>query len=153
MVVPLRIGETTSTRRAWCVKVAAGFGGGIVLKSLLAVSTVRAETTSVQLTVYKDPSCGCCTKWVAHLRANGFTPTVRDRGDMETLKDRLGVPVALRSCHTAVLGRFLIEGHVPASDMKRLLLLAPSGVAGLAVPGMPAGSTRMETPRPAERYD
>jgi hypothetical protein len=88
------------------------------------------------------------------LQANGFTVDARDRTDMDTLKDSLGVPTALRSCHTAVAGRYVIEGHVPAADITRLLTKSPRDVAGLAVPGMPSGSPGMEVRgRPADRYD
>ena len=105
------------------------------------------------LTVYKDPSCGCCTKWVEHLRAAGLRPVVHDRSDMDALKDSLGVPAALRSCHTAVAGKYVIEGHVPASDLKRLLATAPRGILGIAVPDMPAGSPGMEMSGRRDRYD
>jgi hypothetical protein len=105
------------------------------------------------LTVYKDPSCGCCTKWVEHLRAAGLQPAVHDRTDMDALKDSLGVPMSLRSCHTAVAGKYVIEGHVPASDLKRLLATAPRGMLGIAVPDMPAGSPGMEMPGRRDRYD
>ena len=77
------------------------------------------------ITVYKSSTCGCCTKWVDHLRANGFKPTVHDREDMDSLKDQLGVPQEVRSCHTAEAAGYLIEGHVPASDIRRLLAERP----------------------------
>ena len=113
----------------------------------------RAVPKPTSITVYKDPSCGCCTKWVDHLRANGFAPEVHDRSDMQALKDSLGVPVALRSCHTAVAGAYVIEGHVPAADMKQLLATKPAKTVGVAVPGMPAGSPGMEMGGRADRYD
>src|SRR4051812_35742465 len=93
-------------------------------------------TGKTAITVYKDSSCGCCAKWVDYLRAEGFNPTVHDRDDMDSLKDKLGVPQEVRSCHTAEAAGYLIEGHVPASDIRRLLAERPE-VAGLAVPGMP----------------
>ncbi|NUP54460.1 MAG: DUF411 domain-containing protein [Gemmatimonadaceae bacterium] len=111
----------------------------------------RAEASSI--TVYKDPSCGCCTKWVEHLRAAGLKPVVHDRNDMDALKDSLGVPSALRSCHTAVAGKYVIEGHVPAADLTRLLATKPKGVLGLAVPDMPAGSPGMEMSGRRDAYD
>jgi hypothetical protein len=94
------------------------------------------------ITVYKSKSCGCCAAWVKHLEANGYTPLVHDEEAMDPLKDKLGVPADLRSCHTAVAGAYLIEGHVPAADIKRLLAERPK-VAGLAVPGMPPGTPGM----------
>ena len=88
-----------------------------------------------------------------HLRANGFAPEVHDRSDMDALKDSLGVPAKLRSCHTAVVGKFVVEGHVPAADVKRLLSSKPAKTVGVAVPGMPVGSPGMEMGARADRYD
>jgi hypothetical protein len=88
------------------------------------------------ITVYKSSTCGCCTKWVDHIRANGFAPVVHDHEEMEALKDEMGVPAGVRSCHTAIVEKYLIEGHVPASDIRRLLAERPK-TAGLAVPNMP----------------
>ncbi|KQP51133.1 metal-binding protein [Methylobacterium sp. Leaf111] len=92
--------------------------------------------------VTKDPTCGCCEKWVAHLRESGFTVTVTE-GPVNPLKVRLGVPRDLASCHTAQVGGYVVEGHVPAGAIKRLLAERPEGT-GLAVPGMPVGSPGME---------
>lgn len=111
---------------------------------------LNAQTGSVALsrapiTVYKSSTCGCCTKWVDHLRVNGFATTVHDMEEMSQLKDELGVPPALRSCHTALAEKYLIEGHVPASDIRRLLAERPKAM-GLAVPGMPSGTPGMAQP-------
>lgn len=144
--------ETTITRRQWVaetLKAAALATGATVLAARLA----RAEAPPTAITVYKDPSCGCCNKWVTHLGANGFKATGKDRSDMDALKDSLGVPAALRSCHTAVSGKFVFEGHVPARDVKRFIASAPKGMIGLAVPGMPSGSPGMETPGRTDRYE
>jgi hypothetical protein len=127
--------------------VGAGAAATVLLPALAS-----ADAAPIAVTVYKDPSCGCCKKWVSHLSASGFAPVAHDRSDMEALKNSLGVPAALRSCHTAVTGRYLIEGHVPAADVKQLLATKPKGVLGLAVPGMPSGSPGMETGT-VERYD
>ena len=143
--------HTRMTRRAWLASVGRNFASGMVLGAL-APSNAEAGRAS-SLTVYKDPSCGCCTNWIDHLRASGLKPTVHDRTDMDALKDSLGVPAALRSCHTAVAGKYVIEGHVPAADVKRLLATAPKGVVGLAVPGMPTGSPGMEMGGRTDRYD
>ena len=143
---------TMMTRRDWIGSIATRLGAAIAA-SALVTRPVRASAAPATLTVYKDPSCGCCTKWVAHLRAAGMHPDVHDRSDMDTLKDSLGVPMALRSCHTAVAGRYVIEGHVPAPDLRRLLATAPKGVIGIAVPGMPTGAPGMEAPGRADRYD
>ena len=88
------------------------------------------------ITIYKSSTCGCCTKWVDHIRAGGFSTVVHDEEEMEKLKDKLGVPGSLRSCHTAQVDGYLIEGHVPSADIRRLLAEKPK-VAGLAVPEMP----------------
>jgi hypothetical protein len=103
------------------------------------------STAPVTLTVYKSPTCGCCAKWVDHVKAAGFEAVVHDDDDMDTVKDNLGVPRALRSCHTAQVEKYLIEGHVPAEDIRRLLAERPR-VAGLAVPGMPGSSPGMAVP-------
>ena len=95
------------------------------------------------VTVYKSPTCNCCSKWMNHLRKNGFTVTGSDRSDMQPVKQELGVPRMLASCHTAVVGGYVVEGHVPAQDVKRLLREQPD-VTGLTVPGMPIGSPGME---------
>ena len=140
------------TRRAWIARMATTALGGAALSTLLPrIAPAAPKPTSI--TVYKDPSCGCCKKWVDHLRANGFAPEVHDRSDMDALKDSLGVPAALRSCHTAVVGTYVIEGHVPAADLTRLLATKPAKTVGVAVPGMPAGSPGMEMGGRVDRYD
>ena len=146
--------DNMMTRRSWMATLAKAIGTAAATSALLPLASHASERSAPpRITVYKDPSCGCCTKWVAHLRAAGLSPDVRDRTDMDSLKDNLGVPAALRSCHTAVMGRYLIEGHVPAGDMQRLLAAAPKGIIGIAVPGMPAGSPGMEVPGRTDRYD
>jgi hypothetical protein len=139
------------TRREWLAATLTMAAGGAAVSVLGPAVAFAAVPTPI--TVYKDPSCGCCTKWVTHLRASGFAPTAKDRTDMDSLKDSLGVPVALRSCHTAVAGKYVFEGHVPAADVKKLLASPPKGVLGLAVAGMPAGSPGMEVPGRTDKYD
>jgi hypothetical protein len=97
---------------------------------------VPSGSSPTPITVYKSSTCGCCTKWVDHIRASGFAPEVHDEEKMEALKTRLKVPEGVRSCHTAQVDGYLIEGHVPASDIRRLLAERPR-TAGLAVPDMP----------------
>jgi hypothetical protein len=146
--------DQVMTRRTWLTMFARTFGAGAAVSALLPLmNRAGAMDAPPTITVYKDPSCGCCTKWVDHLRSAGLRPDVRDRSDMDALKDSLGVPAALRSCHTAVMGRYVIEGHVPVADMRHLLAAAPKGVIGIAVPGMPAGSPGMEVPGRTDRYD
>lgn len=144
--------DTPLTRRAWLARMTSAAMGGAAMVALLAREGVAASAPT-PITVYKDPSCGCCENWVKHMRASGFAPEVHDRADMSALKDSLGVPAALRSCHTAVSGRYVIEGHVPAADVKRLLATKPAKTTGIAVPGMPAGSPGMEMGARVDRYD
>jgi hypothetical protein len=96
-----------------------------------------------KMTVTRDPNCGCCGNWVAHVRAAGFPVEVIEIADVAPLKTRLGVPDALASCHTAEVGGYVVEGHVPAEAIKRLLAERPKAT-GLAVAGMPIGSPGME---------
>ncbi len=142
---------TKLTRRDWLARVVVGIAAAGAMTALGPAAAAAAKP--VKITVYKDPSCGCCTKWVKHLQANGLSPDVRDRSDMDALKDSLGVPAQLRSCHTAVAGRYVIEGHVPAADVKKFLSSAPAGVIGLAVPDMPVGSPGMEMGARRDKYD
>ncbi len=99
--------------------------------------------TAADITVYKSPWCGCCGNWVTHLRQAGFSVAVEEREDMDPVKTRFGVPASLESCHTAIVDEYIVEGHVPAADIARLLSERPAA-RGLAVPGMPAGSPGME---------
>lgn len=95
--------------------------------------------------VHKDPSCGCCGQWVEHLRSNGFRVVVSESSDMGAVKARLGVPFGKGSCHTGEVEGYLVEGHVPARDIQRLLAERPQA-RGLVLPGMPIGSPGMEIP-------
>lgn len=99
----------------------------------------------VRMVVYKTPSCGCCKKWVEHVQAAGFQVEVRDTSDVTPVKNEQGLPQHLASCHTALVDGYVIEGHVPADVIRRLLAERPQ-VAGIAVPGMPMGSPGMEVP-------
>lgn len=107
---------------------------------------VASGASLTEMTVYRDPNCGCCEAWAAQARQAGFEAKVVNDNDMSAVKQRLGVPEALGSCHTAVVAGYAIEGHVPFEDIRRVLLEKPTGVSGLAVPGMPAGSPGMEVP-------
>lgn len=110
---------------------------------------IADETPVVQ--VYKTPTCECCNKWVEHLRANGFEVKTTELLELRTLKMEKGIPRQLHACHTAIVGSYIVEGHVPASDIKRLLETRPA-ISGIAVPGMPIGSPGMEGADP-ETYD
>lgn len=118
----------------------------------LALTTAAFRTPSSEnekkptITVYKDPSCGCCKSWIEHLIKHGYRVDTRDTPNMTEIKRTLGVPEAMTSCHTAIVNGYLVEGHVPAADIDQLLAKKPR-IAGLAVPGMPMGSPGMEGPR------
>ncbi len=113
---------------------------GLVVGLAMGRQALAAGLPEVAVT--KDPSCGCCQRWVDHLREAGFTVTVTE-APVNPLKARLGVPRELASCHTAQVGGYVVEGHVPAGAIKRLVAEKPKGT-GLAVPGMPVGSPGME---------
>ncbi|HEX2249502.1 MAG TPA: DUF411 domain-containing protein [Gemmatimonadales bacterium] len=130
-------------------KFVAGVAGLVVLSGR---SQRLAALTAVPITIYKSRTCGCCAKWVDHVRENGFRTTVHDEEEMDRLKDQWKVPAPVRSCHTAKVGGYLIEGHVPAVDIHRLLTERPK-VAGLAVPGMPAGTPGMAEPGQEGDYE
>lgn len=107
----------------------------------------------IPITVHRDVGCGCCGAWVKYLTASRqFAVTDRVEPDMTAIKTRLGVPMTLASCHTAQVGRYVIEGHVPAADILRLLREKPANVMGLAVPGMVPGSPGMEVPGMSSPY-
>lgn len=147
---------TPLSRRQWLASALGGVAAlavtGRAASALAAATGAPPDAPLPAVTVHKDASCSCCEKWIAHMRSSGFTVTVRDEADIDAVKDELGVPAALRSCHTAVVGGYLVEGHVPAADVKRLLRTR-ARVAGLAVPGMPTGTPGMEIPgRRPDRY-
>ncbi|MBW2494005.1 MAG: DUF411 domain-containing protein [Deltaproteobacteria bacterium] len=122
---------------------------GLLLAAILLASC-RSGDPGV-ITVYKTPTCSCCGKWIEHLEAGGFAVEAIDVENVGQIKQRHGVPAELASCHTALVGGYVIEGHVPAEDLKRLLEERPQ-IAGLAVPAMPIGSPGMEGPNP-EPYE
>jgi hypothetical protein len=118
----------------------------------LAVGSTHAAPALPKMTVSKDPNCGCCGAWIDYLRADGFAVEVVERADMGRIKSELGVPADLQSCHTAQIGNYVIEGHVPADSIRRLLTEQPQAT-GLAVPGMPASAPGMDVPGARDSYD
>ena len=125
--------KSNATRRAWLVGMMA-----------LGATSVAFATkpSAIPVAVWKDPNCGCCKDWIAHMEQHGFTVSVREEGNT-AVRARLGMPQKLGSCHTAVVQGYVIEGHVPAADIQRLLKERPRAL-GLAVPGMPVGSPGMD---------
>ena len=115
--------------------------------ALSGTAFAKPPAKVIPMTVYKDPNCGCCTAWAQRVRADGhFRLNIVSTADMAAIKQRLRVPADLASCHTATVGGYVVEGHVPPADIARLVATRPLGVIGIAVPGMPAGSPGMETP-------
>lgn len=135
-----------STLASWSTHAKA-FGLGVLLALLgLGAYIQWGQNGSVDappVTVYKSPTCGCCGDWVSYLRDEGFTVNVQDHVNTKPVKQRLGVPDDLTACHTATVGNYVVEGHVPAEQIKRLLKNNPD-LKGIAVPGMPVGSPGME---------
>jgi hypothetical protein len=136
------------SRRDW-LRITAG---GLALGTTSA-TRLFALVPAKNATVYKTPSCGCCKKWVDHMQKSGYTVTVHDLEDVAPIKKKYAVPDALASCHTAIVtGGYIIEGHVPADLVDKLVTQAPKDVIGLAVPGMVQGSPGMEGGT-TEKYD
>jgi hypothetical protein len=128
----------------------------IFLGSMLGIAVLplaaRLAKAAPAMIVHRDPNCGCCEHWVAHVRAAGIDATIVNEADMTALKTRLRVPDALVSCHTAEIGGYVVEGHVPAKAVLQLLRDRPDAF-GLAAPGMPAGSPGMETGGAPEAFE
>ena len=128
--------------------------GGLAAAAMLVI--VAASVTGWRsapaplppMRVVKSPTCGCCAKWVDYMKKQGFTVSVEDRAEFTALKRSNGVTPALESCHTAFVGGYVIEGHVPADLVKKLLTDRPAGIKGLAAPGMPANSPGMDMAGP-----
>jgi hypothetical protein len=129
-------------------------------RALLAAAALAALPMTVlaqratRVSVWRDPNCGCCSGWVTHLRAEGFTVADQVVASVAPVRRRLGTPADLLSCHAGEVEGFVLEGHVPAAAIRRLLAERPEGVRGLAVPEMPIGSPGMEVPgAPVDSYD
>jgi hypothetical protein len=139
------------TRRAWLARAAAG-AAALAAAPAAALAAELGAAPGPTMTIYKSPTCGCCKKWVMHVAGAGFRTAVNDVDDLDAIKRRHGVPADLQSCHTAIVGGYVVEGHVPAADVQRLLKERPK-VKGIAVGGMPAGSPGMEMPGRSDRYE
>lgn len=130
----------------------AGSATALALAATVLLPQGGTGSDLPQVTVYKSPTCGCCSAWVEHLRDNGFAVVTRDVDDLAPIKAQHGITPALASCHTARIGGYVLEGHVPAADVKTLLAQRPQ-ITGLAVPGMPIGSPGMEQGASKQPYD
>lgn len=135
------------SRRAVLGQSLAAWGVAVLTQPLTALA--RAETK--QLTVWKTPTCGCCGDWVSHLRKSGFEVAINDVNDTAPIRKKFGLADKFGSCHTARLNGYVIEGHVPAQQLNRLLAEKPVAL-GLAVPGMPMGSPGMEVGSTRDAY-
>jgi len=138
--------------RAGRVTLASGFLVALGVLVAAAPAGAPAAQSPARMTVYKDPNCGCCSAWIDHMRRHGFQVTARDTSDVAAIKRAARVPQTLYSCHTAFVGGYVVEGHVPAGDVQRMLNQKPR-VAGIAVGGMPIGSPGMEQGNRVDRYD
>jgi len=140
--------NTPLLKSAWARKV--------ILASvavLMLACNAAEQVSATEVVMYKDPNCGCCGDWAKHLKAEGFTVTEKLSNNMGSVKAEYGVPEQLASCHTAVVDGYIIEGHVPADDIKRLLKERPA-ITGLTAPGMPMKSPGMQPEGlPAKGYD
>jgi len=130
-------------RRTFLTAMGASLSVGVLAIAVRGVVGV-ASASAAEVTVWKSPTCGCCGGWIDHMAGAGFKMTVHEVEDVEPVKTRLGVPAPLQSCHTAIVDGYVLEGHVPADSVARLLRERPTA-KGLAVPGMPQGSPGMET--------
>ena len=129
-----------------------GFLGLVIVGALALGGFAAAQRPAPIVEVYKSPTCGCCALWVKHLEAHGFRTKVSNVEDMAAVKTKLGVPARAQSCHTAVVDGYVLEGHVPAAEVQRVLKERPK-VTGLAVPGMPLGSPGMEAGSTKQAYN
>jgi hypothetical protein len=144
-------GEVPSADAAPAQSAAAVHASGTHTEGTARAPGAAAAASALLAVVYKTPTCGCCAKWVDHLKANGYTVEVHDVEQVEPIKAEWGVPAGLASCHTAKVGGYVFEGHVPAEVIQRVLREKPR-IAGVAVPGMPMGTPGMEGPY-KDRYD
>ncbi len=148
----MRLNTTASVPRADRRRV---LGAIAVAPLALALGQARAQRPLPAIHVYKSPTCGCCKDWIKHLEASGFKVSFTDVQDSRFYRAKLGMPGKFGSCHTALVDGYVIEGHVPAKDIKQLLSTRPDAL-GLAVPGMPVGSPGMDGPEykgQADPYD
>ena len=126
---------------------------GLLILLAACSNQTQPETTNPLLTVYKSPTCGCCTKWIDHMNEAGFVSNTHHPKDLNEIKQLNSVPPRYQSCHTAVIDDYVFEGHVPAAVIQRFLAEKPRDVLGLTVPGMPMGSPGMDMGNHKEDYD
>lgn len=142
---------THPSRRTWLLQASAATLAALTAPAWAVSPTPTALATRPLIEVWKDPNCGCCQDWIAHMEQNGFAVKVHNTGN-NAIRARLGLPQKLGSCHTARVQGYVLEGHVPATEVQRLLHTRPRAL-GLAVPGMPVGSPGMDGAVYAGRRD
>lgn len=135
-------------RRSWRIRPLLA---SMAIAVSVTLTSFSEPAYAAEFTVYKSPWCGCCSKWVDHLQANGHTVATKNIENLDMIKKMAGVPERFQSCHTAMVDGYIVEGHVPSKDIERLLAERPKA-KGLAVPGMPTGSPGMEGGAP-DKYD
>ncbi len=144
---------TIATTRRNLLSTGLAFGGLVLLGCSAASTGKPTATADRKMVMHKDPNCGCCGKWGDAARAAGFEVEVAETSDIMGVKAKYGVPDALASCHTTIVGGYVVEGHVPLGAVARLLRTRPK-IRGIAVPGMPVGAPGMEVPgRAADRFE
>lgn len=133
------------TRRRACLNVVGALAAIVGLPRLAAAQAKpKAPAPSKPaLMVYKDPACGCCGAWVDYMQRNGWK-TIVTAGDMAPIKSKYKIAGQLQSCHTTIVGGYVVEGHVPSDDVEKLLALKPKGIVGITIPGMPASAPGMD---------
>ncbi len=142
---------THPSRRTWLLQASAATLAALTASAWAVSPTPTVPATRPLIEVWKDPNCGCCQDWIAHMEQNGFAVKVHNTGN-NAIRTRLGLPQKLGSCHTARVQGYVLEGHVPATEVQRLLHTRPRAL-GLAVPGMPVGSPGMDGAVYAGRRD
>ena len=120
--------------------------------AFLYVGCTESQAQQPEVMVYKSPTCGCCAKWVSHLEESGFVVNTTDQADVSPIKKKVGLPGELSSCHTAIVDGYVVEGHVPADVVKKMLKERPD-IIGISTPGMPIGSPGMEQGDQVDSYD
>ncbi|WP_084606892.1 DUF411 domain-containing protein [Leptolyngbya iicbica] len=134
--------------RFWFLSAIAA---GLVVSACSMANPGGQSAIAAELTVFRSPTCGCCSLWIDHMKEAGFTVRDEVTEDMTAIKQEYGLPQNLASCHTTIANGYVIEGHIPAADVQRLLTEKPD-IAGIAVPGMPIGSPGMESGNYVEPY-
>lgn len=143
--------KTSVSNFLWVGIAVVAIGAALVAGSLHPPPSIAAAPPNT-IVVYKSPTCNCCSKWIEHLKHAGFKVEAHNESDLNQIRQQLGVPEKLASCHTAIINGYVIEGHVPAEDIRQLLTKRPKA-RGLAVPGMPIGSPGMEVGASVGSYD